>query len=67
MRWRHRGHIRLRMCRPCGKWRFATEGSARAWLAEISGPGHPDSTVQGVYECPHGWFHLTSQPERRPA
>jgi hypothetical protein len=56
---------RFRLCQPCGKLRFATAQLAREWLDTVSSDHHLNSTVQRVYECPHGWFHLTSQPERR--
>ncbi|MFC4912562.1 hypothetical protein [Actinomadura gamaensis] len=45
----------------CGKKRYATERTARRALRFIDSVAVGRHPVR-VYQCPRGWWHLTSQP-----
>jgi hypothetical protein len=51
----------------CGKKAFATEEAARAALERIRLVSDAEKVPQRVYECRHGWHHLTSQRDSSSA
>lgn len=48
------------LCRICGKHRYATREAAEAAIARLSAVGRDETRAYYV----HGWWHVTSQPER---
>jgi hypothetical protein len=59
VRAKHQTQVQLQMCRERPKTGYATMESALLAVAELRRipPLYP-------YECPCGWWHLTSQPAR---
>jgi hypothetical protein len=61
-----RGDLRARRgpfaLRCCGKYRFATEAAALAWMTAMSSTTFKPVVPVRAYECSKGWWHLTSAP-----
>ena len=51
-------------CPACGKLRFESRKTAKAWIRRLQGEGDAHSATMHIYRC-GSFFHITSLPESR--